>query len=211
MSWRSFLYGSHTQRSEKSIAVALSPIKPIVWQKVPEIASEIRYSIMEWYIPVISLVIAALAVFVGPAISWHIAKRQICASSELATSQIRSLLETSNRQITAPMRQAWINDLRDSLAELCSTALHGNTSGAGFDVSPNTIMLRIRLLESKIQLMLNTAETDHARLEDLIAQMVGAMRRNDKFFEIHAEVIALSKKILKREWDRVKQPITLVE
>lgn len=166
---------------------------------------------MELYISIISLVIAALAVFIGPAISWHIAKRQISASSELATSQIQLSLETANRQLTAPMRQAWINNLRDALAELSSTALHGNTSGAGFDVPPDTVNLRIRLLESKIQLMLNTAETDHARLEDLIAQMVGAMRRSDKFFEIHAEVIALSKKILKREWDRVKQPITLVE
>ena len=46
-------------------------------------------------IPVLSLIVAALAVVFGPLISWRIAKRQIEASAEVA-----------NKQITAPMRQS---------------------------------------------------------------------------------------------------------
>jgi hypothetical protein len=57
-------------------------------------------------IPILSLVVAALAVFVGPIISWRIAKRQVTAN-----------FATSNKQIIAPMRQAWINNLRDLLSK----------------------------------------------------------------------------------------------
>ncbi len=65
---------------------------------------------MDKSIPVLSLIVAALAVFVGPLISWLVAKRQLASS-----------LEVANKQIIAPMRQAWINDLRDLLAELTSS------------------------------------------------------------------------------------------
>jgi uncharacterized protein YneF (UPF0154 family) len=71
---------------------------------------------MERFIPILSLLIAAIAVFVGPAISVYIAKRQIRASSEIANEQIRMTLKASSKQITAPMRQAWINCLRNLLA-----------------------------------------------------------------------------------------------
>ena len=47
------------------------------------------------------LIIAILAVFIGPLISWHIAKRQIESPANVA-----------NRQIPAPMRQEWINGLK---------------------------------------------------------------------------------------------------
>lgn len=68
--------------------------------------------------PVLSLVVAALAVFVVPLISWLITKRQLA-----------SLLEVANKQIIAPMRQAWINNLRDLVAELTSSALHYYVAG----------------------------------------------------------------------------------
>ena len=73
---------------------------------------------MDKTIPVLSLVVAALAVFVGPLISWLVAKHQVASS-----------LEVANKQIIAPMRQAWINSLRDLLAELTSSALHYHVAG----------------------------------------------------------------------------------
>ena len=70
---------------------------------------------------------------------------------------------------------------------------------------------RVTLLESKIQLMLNAKEDDHQHLEKLIRRMVAAIQhekgQKDEFPELHTEVIALSRSILKREWDRVKEPI----
>lgn len=62
---------------------------------------------------ILSLIVAILAVFIGPIISLRIARRQVCSSLEIA-----------NKQVIAPMRQAWINNLRDLISELTSSALH---------------------------------------------------------------------------------------
>jgi hypothetical protein len=57
---------------------------------------------MDKTVPVLSLLVALLAVFVGPLVQMRIARRQIRASIEVA-----------NKQITASMRQAWVTNLRD--------------------------------------------------------------------------------------------------
>ena len=62
-------------------------------------------------ITLISLAIALLAVFFGPLISTNIAKRQIESSEKIAL-----------KQVVAPMRQAWINGLRDKVSRLCADA-----------------------------------------------------------------------------------------
>jgi hypothetical protein len=107
------------------------------------------------------------------------------------------------------MRQAWINKLRDLLAELASSALHYYV--AGYEDRSDTEYQRVTLLESKVQLMLNPGEDDHQRLETLIRKMIAAIQyekgQPDEFPDLHTEVVALSRKILKREWDRVKEPL----
>jgi uncharacterized protein YneF (UPF0154 family) len=60
-------------------------------------------------IPVLSLVVALLAVFVGPFVSWKVVKKQIESSSR-----------TARQQMLGPMRQAWINELRELIAEVAS-------------------------------------------------------------------------------------------
>jgi hypothetical protein len=165
---------------------------------------------MERLIPILSLLVAAIAVFVGPSISLRIAKRQMQASSELANNQIRSTFEALNKQITAPMRQAWINSLRDLLAELASSALHYYV--AGFEERTDQEYQRLTFLQAKVQLMLNANEDDHQRLEGLINGMIAAIQyergRADEFPAIHIEVVALSRIVLKREWNVVKGPIS---
>jgi len=160
-------------------------------------------------ITTLSLIVAALAVFVGPIISWSIAKHQIRAASLLASDQIRSSLEASNKQIIAPMRQIWINNLREVLSELTSSALHYYRSG--FEDRTEKEYQRVSLLESKVKFMLNAKEDDHQRLEALIAKMIAAIQyekgKTDEFPALHTEVVALSRGVLKREWDRVKEPI----
>ncbi len=149
-------------------------------------------------VSILSLIVAALAVVVGPSVSFIIARRQVRAS-----------LEASNKQITAPMRQAWINKLRELLAELTSSALH--YCAAGFEERTDKEYQRVTLLEAHIGLMLNSSEDDHQRLEALIRRMVNEIQyekgKKDTFPDVHTEVMALSRTILKREWDRVKQPM----
>ena len=147
-------------------------------------------------LPTLSLIVAALAVVVGPTVSWAIAKRQVRAS-----------LEASSRQITAPMRQAWINKLRELLAELTSSALHYYV--AGYEERTDDEYRRVTLLEAHIQLMLNPNEKDHQRLVALMRSMVAEVEggKSREFPGLHTEFIALSQKVLKSEWDRVRKPI----
>ena len=155
----------------------------------------------------LSLIVAVLAVVVGPYVSLTIARRQIRAS-----------LEASNKKITAPMRQEWINKLRELLAELTSSAQHYYV--AGFEDRTDEEFQRVTLLQAHIRLMLNPNEDDHRRLEELMRRMVielfaasrpGPLRAEkakiDEFPGLLVEVVTLSRKIFKREWDRVKEPI----
>lgn len=153
---------------------------------------------MKALIPILSLVVAILAVFVGPIISWKITKRQIAAS-----------LKTANKQIVAPMRQAWINSLRDLIAEISSSALHYYK--AGYEDRKDEEYKRLTELEGKISLMLNFKEDDHKKLHDLIRRLLDSLARgkegDNTFILTHPEVLALSRDILKREWNRVKEDI----
>ena len=70
-------------------------------------------------------------------------------------------------------------------------------------------------LNYKLSLLLNSHESDHARLIGLIDKMTDSINRADKTPEelkqidesvkgLRAETVALSQMILKREWERVK-------
>lgn len=153
---------------------------------------------MDKYISIASLIIALLAVFMGPLITYYVTR-----------IQIRSMALTSNKQIIAPMRQAWINNLRDELAELMSRALHYYVSG--FENREDTEYQRLTLIEAKIVLMLNYNEFDHQKLEKSIRNMIAALEQGHHF-EIdfvshHDETMMLSRSILKFEWDRLSNPI----
>jgi hypothetical protein len=160
-------------------------------------------------IPILSLLVASLAVFVGPFVSWFIARRQVVSSLEVANKQLASSLEVANKQILAPMRQAWINNLRDLLAELASSSLHYFV--AGFEGRTETEYQRLALLEHKIAMMLNATEEDHKRLEELIRKMISSLEHGREgeadFPNVHRTVMDLSRQILKSEWNRIRDKI----
>ena len=126
------------------------------------------------------------------------------AMEDTVTTQ-SAATEASTNQITAQMRQAWINKLRELLAELTSKSLHYYV--AGFEDRSDEEYQRVKFLETHIQLMLNPNEDDHQRLEMLMRRMVNSLdrERNDEFRDLYPKVLDLSRKILKREWDRVKK------
>ena len=145
-------------------------------------------------IPVLSLLVAALAVFVGPLVSWAMARRQ------LETSQL-----IARRQLVGPMRQAWINDLRRALAELLSSALHYFV--AGFDDRTDKEYRRLTELEQEIILMVNPNEKEHVALLATIRDMVGALqagRLEGQFTSSYEQATELAQRILKTEWNRVR-------
>ena len=153
------------------------------------------------------LIVAALAVVAAPFVSWLTTKQLIRTSFALAHDQTRTSLETANKQITAPMRQAWINKLRELLAELTSSAEHYYV--AGYEDRTDKEYQRVTLLQAHIRLMLNPNEEDHQHLERLMRRMVTGIEKgkSDEFPVLLVDVIVLSQKILKSEWARVKKPM----
>ena len=147
----------------------------------------------EQKISLTSLVIALMSVIVGPGLTWFLTRRQLLVS-----------LQISNKQLIAPMRQAWVTALREQIAELASSStFYQAHAGAQTDEKYQ----RLVMLEHNISLMLNTNEEDHQRLLARIRLMLTSLRDPDGFGKFHNEVIELSRKILKREWDRVKEPL----
>lgn len=159
--------------------------------------------VTDW-LPVLSLVVAALAVFFGPAISWLVARHSI-----------RSSLKAANKQILAPMRQQWIEALRGLIAELTSEAHHLYIAAADQDSDEGSAEnekahRRMLFLEQKVRLMLNPNEADHQDLMGKIRALVHAAEAYEsrpEFGDLHDAVTDLSRRVFKREWDRIKQEL----
>lgn len=152
------------------------------------------------FLSIISALTALIAVFVGPMIT----------------------LRVSNKTIISPMRQAWINNLRDLIAEFLAT-----TEKSAFKAYiPETdikmkkarqkIYERLFHIESKISLMINPDETNHTDLLKAIIVLKNAEaptmieiesleEGEPTNFELKQQaVIRMSRTILKEEWDVVK-------
>ena len=160
------------------------------------------------YVPIASLVVAALAVVVGPWVSWRVAKAASETSARIA-----------NQQVVAPMRQAWINTLRDRIAEILSTSHWYHVSGMsdshepaddpGEDPAFREVDRKLLFLRRQVELMLNPHEEDHRRLVESLDEVVraglghgeAAMGIGGKF----ETATVLAQSVLKREWQRVKQ------
>lgn len=148
-------------------------------------------------IPLASLVIAALAVFVGPLISSRVAKRQIESSQRVA-----------NKQVVAPMRQAWINALRERVSAICAEAeylCYTNSIGENIPDYPKHTR-RLYRLEKEIALTINPLENDHDALVKSISKMLYCVQtKNVNDFNLALqETMGLTQRILKTEWNRVR-------
>lgn len=153
---------------------------------------------MNQAIPIVSLIIAVLAVLFGPLVILKIGRKQIELSRRIAS-----------KQIVAPMRQAWINNLREKLAELSSSAHH--YWNAGFEERKDEEYKRLTQLEEEIKLLINPTEEDHKELVDTIRQMLSALERGtrdaEEFFAAREKTTTLGQKIFKTEWSRIKDDI----
>jgi hypothetical protein len=151
-------------------------------------------------IPIISLTIAALAVIVGPLITLKISRKQFELSRRIA-----------DKQIIAPMRQAWINDLRGKVAELTGDAPHfynvAWADSSGKERTEN--WKRHNRLEKEIELLINPKEHDHQQLVSAIKELRVALEKGepDDVLEARDKIVDVGQKIFKKEWDRTKAEI----
>jgi len=157
-------------------------------------------------IPILSLIIAALAVLVGPLVQWLIARKTLAAQREMAENTLAAQSRLAEKTLVAPMRQNWINELRKKLSKL----LGGSSflMVKGWDLQQDAKDIR-ELMDTQIeiQLTLNPREDDHKILIETTRMMMDAgLEAEDKerFRQLRDEVITLSQAILKKEWNRVK-------
>ena len=150
----------------------------------------------EW-IPVLAAIVSAFAALIGAAIgataSYFVAGREY------------------NVMAVAQNRQAWINTLRDTIAELQSLIVPlWHWTGNDAEQASSDIYRRSTLLVSKLRLLINPEEEDHQRLVDLaeraFRQATGPERGEPKVIrEVQLDLTACTQAILKREWERVKR------
>jgi hypothetical protein len=128
-------------------------------------------------------------------------------TNRTARMQIRASLISANRQ-------AWIDKLRDELAELFELltwqflqrpGTYTSEEGHKYEAEKRS---RIRLLRNKIQLRLNPLEEDSRILLDLLGRLevsaANGSGGNSDFEQLMEAALIKSQAILKAEWLRVK-------
>jgi len=153
---------------------------------------------MNEIVVVITASTALGAVIFAPLVSMWIAQKQIRVS------------------VLSNNRQAWINQLRELIAEYLSITsfVHIIDWNNMQREDHNKNMKRLIMIVSKVKLMLNPKEEDHVRLLKFLDELaLGSAKAKinedrNKNLEMlqfnHNEVVNLSQIILKREWERVK-------
>lgn len=150
----------------------------------------------EW-IPLFAALVSAIAALVGAAIgataSYLVSRRQYNATA------------------IAQSRQAWINTLRDTVAEFQSLIVPlWHWVGDDAEQAASETYRRTALLVSKLRLLINPHEADHQRLVELAEQAFQLAtgpnqgKPND-VGGIQRELTSCTQAILKREWERVKR------
>lgn len=122
----------------------------------------------------------------------------------------------SKRAILGPMRQAWINSLRDTVAEYLANVqmsvvtLSGALSEeasvrhAAEAAKANQIKDAFRLKE-KICLLINPRERDHRELVALVERAYTQADGGRDPTEFLAPIREITQKVLKAEWEVVKK------
>lgn len=120
----------------------------------------------------------------------------------------------ARRQIVAPIRQKWIDELRDLITEFLSTAQmlvvvndsNGILNEDDIDKETYKNMLSI---ERKLTLMLNPNESLHNELmvhiRELLDKTEHGVSNLSEFGPLVSKITETAQRILKEEWVRVKK------
>lgn len=125
-------------------------------------------------------------------------------------------IKASKTQMLRPMRQAWINSLRDAVAEYIAKIQAGipNTSAmlatdeavrTAAEISRVERQLQLHQIRAKIKLLINPAEARHRELVRLVEEaQVAYATLADATPHINA-IVAHTQVVLKAEWEAVKK------
>lgn len=147
---------------------------------------------------------AVAAAIIGPLAAIYIGNKQNRTAAAVAQRQIDASLISASRQ-------AWIEKLRDTIAEFLSVSLNlGYRGGHSYAIGEDEERLeKAAFLRARILLLVNPTEPDHKELVALLdtalslAYAAGSDARKEMAITQHA-ITEVSQRILKREWTRVK-------
>lgn len=150
---------------------------------------------MEAAVAIIAAITALCAVILGPLVS-------------IWTAQVQARVA-----VLSTNRQAWIDSLRELIAEYFAIAnyVHASDWAERALAEHHERMGRLSYLNAKIRLMLNPEEEDHKGLLVALGELAllcsnaPKVRNKDLWHRHHNDAMTLSQKILKREWERVKR------
>jgi hypothetical protein len=148
-------------------------------------------------IAILSLIVALLSVVLSPLVSLAIARRSNAHAFRVA-----------KKNLVSPMRQKWIDSVRDPVAELSSQLWYYYIAGADHHPKGPEIISKIHFLERRLRLLLNPAEEDHKRLSGLFQKAIASVEfkraSEQEMAKLDAEITECAQRILKTEWKRVK-------
>lgn len=138
----------------------------------------------------LAMLVSLVAVIVGPIVTFKVAKRQI----------------------VSPIRQKWIDELRELISEYLSECekllVLGEDGILNKEETDKKIFTRLLYLEQKLKLMLNPNEERHIELLDIVKEITEEIHHGvGNIIDFGGKLkgaTEVSQKILKEEWVRVK-------
>lgn len=159
----------------------------------------------------LSLIVALVAATAGPLVTIAVARFQLRMHKEQLEQQARQFREQllqqsgqTKQQVISPMRQQWINTLRDTVAEVLS---HASTLHLS-ETSPfSAERMQLAAQEARLELLINPQENDHRALLQSVRFVVNSIgcENRQKFHEGHRKAVEMAQKVLKEEWEVTKR------
>jgi hypothetical protein len=169
-----------------------------------------------------------LSTVISAAVAYWVSERSAKAAAKVAREELKqtnrnaqqaveATLKTADQQIKASVlagnRQAWINTLREEMADLADAILFVRMEWIESEERGRSALERNRerifKRYMKISLLINPSEEDHSELvskiDEILPKISGESAGEVDFFSWQREFVALSQRILKHEWERVKR------
>jgi len=150
---------------------------------------------MSEILPALTAISPAVLPLIGVFIGAWLTSRATLRSSRNALTGIRLQMTLQAEIKLSDFRQAWINILRDCLAELQSI---GMTPGKEAQKEQ-----RFYELGTKVELLINNKDEDYEPLQKIMYRLLFSETIEDKY-RCNAEFVEVGQRILKREWEVLK-------
>ena len=138
-------------------------------------------------------------------VSRELSKQQTEASSEAAKRQWEVQLTVAKHQIIAPMRQAWINRLRERISTYIaiSAEMVAKLNDPAYPAVP--AFRELVTDEEEIYLLLHKGEPDHDAIVAEVHKINKLVGRRESVAEAHVRLREIAQKVLKDEWEVTKK------